>query len=73
MRRANQFRCAAKLGPGSSCRYFRDRFAAPHQRPGKALEAWTGFSADGLAGEHGLIEENISLGQLNVRSDDATE
>jgi hypothetical protein len=51
----------------------RDRLAAAHQRPGKSLEPRTRFSADGLTGEHGLIEQNIPLDQLHVRGNDATE
>ena len=73
MGRANQLGRAAELGVDSRRRDLRNRLAPSHQRPGKSLEPRPRFSADGLAGEHGLIEQNISLGQLHVRSHNATK
>ena len=52
---------------------FGDCFAASHQRPCKCLKAWSSFRADGFTGEHGLIKENISFKQFNIRRNDATK
>ena len=73
MSRAHQFSRAAELGANPRRRDLRDRFAPAHERPGESLETRTCFRADGLAGQHGLIEQDISLGQLYVRSDNAAK
>jgi len=72
MCRANQLGGATELGVNSvAVTRPPPHHAAPTRR--QSLETRTSLGADGLAGEHGLIKEDISFGQFHVRRHDATE
>jgi hypothetical protein len=73
MSRANQLSRATKLGADARRRDFRDRLASLHQRAGKGLKSRPGFGANGFTGEHGLIEQDIPVGELYVRRYNAAE
>ena len=70
---ADELRGAAELGARSGRRDLRHRLAAPHQRAGEGLHARAGFDRHRFAGEHGLVEQNLSAGEVHIRGDHATE
>ena len=70
---ADEFGGAAELGAHTGCRDLGDRLAAPHQRTCEGLHARGGFNRHRLAGEHGLVEKDLSGSQAHVRGNHATE
>ena len=70
---ADEFRGVPKLRAGPGCGDDRRGFSAPYQRPGVSFETRSGFDGDGLAGEHGLVEQDRALDQLYVGCNHSTE
>ena len=63
----SELRACPRSGDDRRC------FAAPHQRPRISLQARSSFNGDGLAGEHGLIQQDRSFDQLYVSCNHATK
>ena len=70
---ADELGGAAELGARSGRRDLSHRLAAPDQRPGIGLHAGAGFDGYGFAGEHGLVEQDFSPGEVHIRGDHRTE
>ena len=70
---ADEFSGAAELGARSGRRDLRHRLAAPYQRPRIGLHARAGFDGYRFAGEHGLVEQDFSSGEVHIRRNHATE
>ena len=73
MRGANELGGAAELGAHAGRRDLRHCLATPDQRPCIGLHAGAGFDGHGFAGEHGLIEQDFSAGEVHIRGDHAAE
>jgi hypothetical protein len=70
---ADEFRGAPEFGVCASRRHRGHRLTAPHQRTGVGFHARTRFDRHRFAGEHGLIEQDFSRGEVHVGSNHATE
>ena len=70
---ANQLRGASEFGAGSGRSDAGHCLAAVHERPRIGLESRTRFGADRLAGEHGLIEQDVASKQLDVGGNHTAE
>ncbi len=68
---ADELGGAAELGARAGRRDLRHRLAAPHQRSGIGLHARAGFDGHRFAGEHGLVEQDFSPGEVHIRGDHA--
>jgi hypothetical protein len=73
MRGAHEFGSAAELGARSGRRNLRHRLAAPYQRSCIGLEARAGFDGDRFPSEHGLVEQDFSLGEMHICGDHGAE
>ena len=73
MRGADELGGAAELGARSGRRDLSHRLAAPDQRSGTGLHASAGFDGYEFAGEHGLVEQDFSPGEVHIRGDHRTE
>ena len=73
MSRADQLGRSPELGANAGRRHFRDRFAAPDQRPGIGLDARTGFDRKRFARQGRLVEQDLPLEQPDIRPDHAAQ
>ena len=73
MRGADEFGGAAELGARAGRRDLSHRLAAPDQSSGIGLHAGAGFDRYGFAGEHGLVEQDFSGGEIHIRGDHAAK
>jgi hypothetical protein len=70
---ADELRGAAEFGVRSGRRNLRHRLATPYQCSRICLHARAGFDWHRFAGEHGLVEQDLALGQVHIRGNHATE
>jgi hypothetical protein len=64
--RANEFGGATKLGACSRRRDLCLGLTAPNQCPRKGLNTRAGFDRHGFAGEHRLVDQNFTGGELHI-------
>jgi hypothetical protein len=70
---SNELRGPSELGANPGRDDFADCFASPYQGAGVCLRARAGFDGQGLARKHGLIDQDRSIEQADVRGDDGAE
>ena len=66
---ADEFRGTPEFGADAGGEHFGNSFAAPDQGAGIGFRAWPGLDRQGLAGEHGLIEQDRTF---RIRTSAAT-
>jgi hypothetical protein len=70
---ADELRSAAELGARSGRRNLCHRLAAPYQCSRIGLHTRAGFDWYRFAGQHGLVEQDFTLGEVHIRGNHATE
>ena len=73
MGRTYELCCSSKLGLRAGGRYFRESFPALDQGSGIGVGADRCFDRHRLPGQHGMVEQDIPLQQMDVRRDNAPE
>ena len=70
---ADELRGAAELGAHPGRRDLSHRLAAPYQRPCIGLDTRAGFDGHRFPGEHGLVKQDFSPGEVHIRGNHGAE
>ncbi|OIQ63846.1 hypothetical protein GALL_546100 [mine drainage metagenome] len=71
--RADKLGGAAEFGTNPGGEHFGNRFATLNQRAGVGFDTSPGFNRQRLPGEHGLVEQDQTLADTNVRRNHRAE